>query len=318
MNELAIIYIVVFCAVLLAVQGAYWFFSEQQRVRGAINRRLVLAKQTGSAQEVFETLKRERGLVGLDTRRFGYLNDLLVQSGLRLDQKLLIAVAFLLGLLFFVLFGMAFGYGLQSLIFATILAALSMLLFLVLTRRKRIARFSEQLPDAIDVIVRGVKSGYPFTVALGLVTKEMSDPIGTEFGMTSDEISFGSDIGTALDNLFHRVGHEDLLYLNMSLKIQTQSGGNLAEILSRLARLLRERAILRLKVRAISAEGRLSAVFLTAMPFVLFAVISLMRPDYFFNDVLANHPITMPALVLALTLLVVGNFIIYRMVNFKV
>ena len=318
MNELAIIYIVVFCAVLLAVQGAYWFFSEQQRVRGAINRRLVLAKQTGSAQEVFETLKRERGLVGLDTRRFAYLNDLLVQSGLRLDQKLLMAVAFLLGLLFFVLFGMAFGYGLQSLIFATILAALSMLLFLVLTRRKRIARFSEQLPDAIDVIVRGVKSGYPFTVALGLVTKEMSDPIGTEFGMTSDEISFGSDIGTALDNLFHRVGHEDLLYLNMSLKIQTQSGGNLAEILSRLARLLRERAILRLKVRAISAEGRLSAVFLTVMPFLLFAVISLMRPDYFFNDVLANHPITMPALVLALTLLVVGNFIIYRMVNFKV
>ena len=318
MNELAIIYIVVFCAVLLAVQGAYWFFSEQQRVRGAINRRLILAKQTGSAQEVFETLKRERGLVGLDTRRFAYLNDLLVQSGLRLDQKLLIAVAFLLGLLFFVLFGMAFGYGLQSLIFATILAALSMLLFLVLTRRKRIARFSEQLPDAIDVIVRGVKSGYPFTVALGLVTKEMSDPIGTEFGMTSDEISFGSDIGTALDNLFHRVGHEDLLYLNMSLKIQTQSGGNLAEILSRLARLLRERAILRLKVKAISAEGRLSAVFLSAMPFVLFAVISLMRPDYFFNDVLANHPITMPALVLALTLLVVGNFIIYRMVNFKV
>ena len=288
MNELAIIYIVVFCAVLLAVQGAYWFFSEQQRVRGAINRRLILAKQTGSAQEVFETLKRERGLVGLDTRRFAYLNDLLVQSGLRLDQKLLIAVAFLLGLLFFVLFGMAFGYGLQSLIFSTILAALSMLLFLVLTRRKRIARFSEQLPDAIDVIVRGVKSGYPFTVALGLVTKEMSDPIGTEFGMTSDEISFGSDIGTALDNLFHRVGHEDLLYLNMSLKIQTQTGGNLAEILSRLARLLRERAILRLKVRAISAEGRLSAVFLTAMPFVLFAVISLMRPDYFFNDVLGQ------------------------------
>ena len=273
---------------LLAVQGAYWFFTEQQRDRGAINRRLLLAKQTGSAQEVFETLKRERGLIGLDNRRFGYLNDLILQTGLRLDQKLLIAVAFLLGLLFFVLFGIAFGYGLLSFIFSAILAAVSMVLFLALVRRKRIARFSEQLPDAIDVIVRGVKSGYPFTVALGLVSKEMSDPIGTEFGMTSDEISFGSDIGTALDNLFHRVGHEDLLYLIMSLKIQTQTGGNLAEILSRLARLLRERAILRLKVRAISAEGRLSGVFLTAMPFLLFAVISLMRPDYFFNDVVAQ------------------------------
>ena len=81
--------------------------------------------------------------------------------------------------------------------------------------------------------MRGVKSGYPFTVALGLVWEEMSDPIGTEFGMTSDEVSFGSDIGGALDNLFHRVGDEDLLYLIMSLKIQNETGGNLAEILSR-------------------------------------------------------------------------------------
>ena len=301
-----IIYVIIFCAVLLAVQGGYWFFTEQQRVRGAINRRLLLAKQTGSAQEVFETLKRERGLIGLDTEHFARLNDLIIQTGLRLDEKLLIAVAFSLGLLFFVLFGFALGYSLLSFIFSAIFAAVSMVLFLALVRRKRIARFSEQLPDAIDVIVRGVRSGYPFTVALGLVAKEMSDPIGTEFGMTSDEISFGSDIGTALDNLFHRVGHEDLLYLIMSLKIQNQTGGNLAEILSRLARLLRERAMLRLKVRAISAEGRLSGVFLTAMPFVLFGVISLMRPDYFFNDVVRNHPITMPALIVGLTLLAAG------------
>ena len=318
MNELLIIYVIIFCAVLLAVQGGYWFFTEQQTVRGAINRRLLLAKQTGSAQEVFETLKRERGLIGLDTEHFARLNDLIIQTGLRLDEKLLIAVAFSLGLLFFVLFGFALGYSLLSFIFSAIFAAVSMVLFLALVRRKRIARFSEQLPDAIDVIVRGVRSGYPFTVALGLVAKEMSDPIGTEFGMTSDEISFGSDIGTALDNLFHRVGHEDLLYLTMSLKIQNQTGGNLAEILSRLARLLRERAMLRLKVRAISAEGRLSGVFLTAMPFLLFGVISLMRPDYFFNDVVRNHPITMPALIVGLTMIALGNVIIYRMVNFKV
>ena len=318
MNELAVIYIIVFCAVLLAVQGTYWFVTEQRRVQGAVNRRLLLVKQTGSAQEVFETLKRERGLIGLQNKRFSRLNELILQSGLRLDQKLLIIVAFLLGLLFFMLLGLAFGYGLLSFIFSVIFAAVSMVIFLAIVRRKRIARFSEQLPDAIDVIVRGVKSGYPFTVALGLVSKEMNDPIGTEFGMTSDEISFGSDIGSALDNLFHRVGHEDLLYLIMSLKIQNQTGGNLAEILSRLARLLRERAILRLKVRAVSAEGRLSGVFLTAMPFLLFSIISLMRPDYFFNDVVGNHPLTMPALVLGLAMLLVGNVIIYRMVNFKV
>jgi len=316
MNQLWIIYVIVFGAVLLGVQGAYWFFSEQQRTRGAINRRLILAKQNASARDVFDTLKRERGLVGLDSERFEYLNDLVIQTGLRLEGKMLVVIAFLLGVLFFVLFGFAFGFGLVAFALSAVFAAIALALFLALARRRRIAKFSEQLPDSIDVIVRGVKSGYPFTVALGLVAKEMSDPIGTEFGMTSDEINFGSDLGTALDNLFRRVGHEDLLYLTMALKIQTETGGNLAEILARLSTLLRQRTMLRLKVRAISAEGRLSAVFLTAMPFVLFAVVTLLQPDYYTS--VRDHPIIMPLLALALMLLLVGNVVIYRMVNFKV
>jgi tight adherence protein B len=316
LNQLWIIYTVVFCAVLLAVQGTYWFYSEQKQTRGAVNRRLLLAKQNASTQDVFETLRRERGLSGLDNRHFAHLNFLIIQTGLRLDEKLLIFVGFSLGLLFFVLFGLALGYGLVSFLLSIIFAILSLTLFLALMRRKRIAKFSEQLPDAIDVIVRGVKSGYPFTVALGLVAKEMSDPIGTEFGMTSDEINFGANIGGALDNLFQRVGHQDLLYLTMALKIQNETGGNLAEILSRLARLLRERAMLRLKVRAISAEGRLSGVFLTAMPFVLFAIVSLLRPDYYLG--VRNDPMIMPSLLIGLALLLIGNIIIYRMVNFKV
>jgi len=298
------------------VQGGYWFFTEKQKARGAINRRLLLAKQLGTAQEAFEELKRERGLIGLDTKHFAHFNELIIQTGLRLDGKLLIAAAFGLGLLYFALFGFAFGYGVLPFIISPIFAGLSIVIFLAMVRRKRIARFSEQLPDSIDVIVRGVRSGYPFTTALGLVGKEMSDPIGTEFGMTTDEITFGSDIGTALDNLFYRVGHEDLLYLTMSLKIQNQTGGSLAEILSRLARLLRERAMLRLKVKAISAEGRLSAVVLTAMPFVIFAIVTLVYPAYYLG--VRDHPLMMPALVIALTLLAVGNFMIYRMVNFKV
>jgi tight adherence protein B len=316
MNQLWIIYIIIFCAVLLAVQGSYWFYSEQRHARGAINRRLILARENASARDIFDTLKRERGLVGLDSDRFAYLNDLVIQTGLRLEGKLLVVIAFILGVLYFVLFGLAFGYGLIAFILSAVFAGLTLVLFLALTRRKRIERFSEQLPDSIDVIVRGVKSGYPFTVALGLVAKEMSDPTGTEFGMTSDEINFGSDVGTALDNLFKRVGHEDLLYLTMALKIQSETGGNLAEILSRLSSLLRQRAMLRLKVRAISAEGRISAVFLTAMPFVLFAVVTLLRPDYYFG--VRDSPLIMPSLAVALILLLVGNVIIYRMVNFKV
>ena len=318
MTQLTIIYIIVFCAVLLGVQGAYWVFSEQQRTRGAINRRLVLAKQGAHAQEIFEALRRERGLIGVDYKHFGRLNDLVVQTGLRLDQKLLLSAGFCLSILFFVLFGLAFGYGLIAFLLAALFSALSILLFLVVARRNRITKFSGQLPDAIDVIVRGVKSGYPFTVALALVGKEMSDPIGTEFGMTSDEIGFGSEIGAALDNLYYRVGHEDLLYLTMAIKVQNQTGGNLAEILSRLAQLLRDRQMLRLKVRALSAEGRLSAIFLTVMPFALFGAICLAKPDFYFSPEVLGHPIIMPMFVLALIMLAAGNLVIYRMVNFKV
>jgi tight adherence protein B len=316
LDELAIIFIAIFGAVLLAVQGAYWFFTEQHRARGAVNRRLLLAQQSSSAQEIFETLKRERGLVGLETEQFRHLNDLFIQTGLRLDGKILIAVAFSLGLLLFLLLGFAFGFGPLSFILSVVCAVLVLVLVLAITRRKRIAKFSEQLPDAIDVIGRGIKAGYPFIVALALVGKEMSDPIGTEFGMTADEVSFGAEMGSALDHLAQRVGHADLLYLTMALKIQMQTGGSLAEILSRLSRLLRERAMLRLKVKALSAEGRLSAIFLTAMPFVLFGVITLLQPAYFFS--VRNHPIIMPALILGLSMIGVGNVMIYRMVNFKV
>lgn len=316
MNQLWFIYIIIFCAVLLAVQGGYWFFAEQARARGAINRRLVLAKEETSSQAVFDRLRRERGLIGLDNPQFARLNNWMVQTGLRLEGRLLIAIAFCLGLVFFVLFGLLFGYGFIALCFSIIFAIIVMVLFLSIVRRKRIAKFSEQLPDSIDVIVRGVKSGYPFTVAVGLVSKEMSDPIGTEFGMASDEISFGSDMGVALDHLYERVGHEDLLYLTMAIKIQNQTGGNLAEILSRLARLLRERAMLRLKVRAISAEGRLSGIFLSAMPFVIFAIVSLIRPDYYTS--VSDNPIIAPIAFVALIMLGLGNIIIYRMVNFKV
>jgi tight adherence protein B len=226
LSQLTVIYIGVFCAVLLAVQGAYWYIAEDRRARGAVNRRLILTKQNASARDVFEALRRERGLVGHGDTRFAYLNDLFIQTGLRLDGKLLIAGAFGVGVLFFALLGLAFDYGLFSLVLSALLSAASLFLFLATVRRKRIAKFSEQLPDAIDVIIRGVKSGYPFTVALGLVGKEMGDPIGTELGMTSDEINFGSSIGIALDNLYKRVGHEDLLYLTMALKIQNETGRN--------------------------------------------------------------------------------------------
>jgi tight adherence protein B len=102
----------------------------------------------------------------------------------------------------------------------------------------------------------------------------------------------------------------------MAIKIQSETGGNLAEILARLARLIRERAMLRLKVKSLTAEGRLSAIFLTAFPFVIFAIVNLISPNYYAS--VRDNPIMIPVLIVALIMIALGNGIIYRMVNFKV
>ena len=316
MDSAWIIYIFAFGAAALGVQAGYWLLFEDRKAQQVVNRRLLLSKEIANPQEVLETLRRERGFIESDNPTLRRWNDILTQSGLRLDGKVIVVTAFALSAVFFLFFGLVIGYGIPSFVLGVVFAALGVILFFVITRQRRIARFSEQLPDALDVIVRGVRAGYPLIVALGLVAREMPDPIGTEFGMTSDEINFGLNLHSTLDNLYRRVGHDDLLFFIMSVKVQNQTGGNLAEILSRLSRLIRNRAMLRLKVRAVSSEGRLSGVFLTAMPFILFALVTLLSPGYY-RDVW-DHPFITPSLILGTSLLLIGNYTIYRMVNFKV
>jgi tight adherence protein B len=209
----------------------------------------------------------------------------------------------------------AFGLNFLAVALAVPTAAALFYLFLLRARARRIARFGEQLPDALDVIVRGLRAGHPFRVALALVAREMPDPVGSEFGIVADEIMFGLEQSVAVDNLVPRVGHDDLSFFSTAVNIQQQTGGNLAEILSRLSRMLRSRSKLRLKIRALSSEGRLSAIALSLTPFILFVIISLLAPDYFVS--VKDHPITIPAVILGALMLFVGNVMLYRMVNFK-
>jgi tight adherence protein B len=198
---------------------------------------------------------------------------------------------------------------------AVVLSVASGLIFLRSVRAKRIAQFGEQLPDSLDVLVRGLRAGHPFRVSLNLVAREMPDPAGSEFGLIADEIAFGLEQSQAIDGLVGRVGHADLSFFATAINIQHETGGNLAEILARLAQLLRQRMKLRLKIRALSSEGRLSAIALSAAPFVLFGIITLLSPNYF--TAVSDHPLTLPVTVAALVLLGVGNFVMFRMVNFK-
>jgi tight adherence protein B len=315
MSELGIITAVVFVAVALGVEAVYWLVSHSWSTNKSISRRLALGRELTSRAAVLNALREERSFFAGKHPLLRRLNDRLAQTGLRLDRHLLLLWLTVLFVVSFLIWSFIFGAGMVSAAAAVVSTFCLAVLFLEMMRQKRVARFSELLPDAIDVVIRGIRVGYPLPLALELAGREMPDPIGTEFGLTSDEISFGQDVRSAVENLYGRVGDEDLLFFVVAINVQNQTGGNLAEVLSRLSRLLRNRSKLRLKIRALSAEGRVSAVVLSLMPFILFAGIGLISPSYFGE--IRNDPLVMPALIYGGLSLLVGNIVMYRMVHFK-
>ncbi len=316
-NELWIIYALVFGAALFGVQALYVLVIRSRKERKIINRRLTLASELSDQAAVLEALRLERGLGAFgDVAGLQWLDQLVMQSGLKFSVTRLLVWIGGLTVAFYVPLGFWLKLGPPAILIAILAASLTGYLLLKRARAKRISRFSEQLPEALDIIVRGLRAGHPFRVALGLASREMSDPIGTEFGILLDEISFGLDQQTAVNHLYDRVGQEDLSFVSIAINIQSQTGGNLAEILQSLSQLLRNRSKLRLKVRALTSEGRMSGVLLSALPFALFAIVYAISPAYFAE--IRTSPLLVPAVILGFALLAVGNFTIYRMVNFKV
>jgi tight adherence protein B len=316
MNQLWAIYGLVFFAAILAIESLYWLIYELRGNKKTINRRLTLGEKSAAKGQVLDILRRERGFADFNSPALTRLNDFFVQTGLRVSKTaltlwtLMVAAVISVPLrMLFLPLWLAAGIGL---IFAPALVGL----YLSITRRRRIERFAQQLPDGLDIVVRGLRVGHPFSSAIELVAREMRDPIGTELGITADEMTFGQDVVTAVSNLYRRVGQEDLVFLAIAVSVQSQTGGNLADVLARLASLMRERVTMRLKIKALSAEGRLSGWFLSAMPFILFGAIQLVATDYFGG--LRGTAFLVPALVYGFISLILSNIAIYRMVHFKV
>ena len=282
----------------------------------SIKRRLALSVSADANSQLHDALRQERGLADLDNSRLSGLNDLLIQTGLK-PTKLGLAVWTLL-------IGVAIAASMLGIVSRPGLAAVAALIappslvimYLAIARQRRIARFTEQLPDALDIIVRSLRIGHPLAAAIRLVAGEMPDPAGGELRLTADEIAFGQDTVTAVSNLHRRVGQDDLTFLVIAVSVQSQTGGNLADLLAQLTTLMRARAALQLKIKAISAEGRLSAWFLSAMPFVLFGGIRLLSRSYF-DDFLGSEALV-PILIYGCASLIISNVIIYRMVNFRI
>ncbi len=315
MNDLTIVVALTFLAAALAVYGLYRILVFKRREQRIVNRRLELSKSLNNSSAVLEILREERGFSNFSNPILRWLSDWLSQTGIPIKRRTLGLTFLILYLIVSVLLSIFLGLGFATIGLAPIAATAIMLFVLNYIRGRRIFNFAEQLPDAIDIITRGVRAGLPFSSSVTLVAREMPDPVSTEFGMLADEIAFGLDLRSALDNLYRRVGQEDLLFLTVAVSIQTQTGGNLGEILSRLSKLMRSRSKMRLKINALSAEGRLSAVALTLLPFALFLVINFLSPSYY--SVLRGNALLEPAIYVGLLLLLMGNMVMYRMVHFK-
>ncbi len=316
MSQLWVIYGLVFFAAILAVESLYWLAYELRGAKKTINRRLALSEKSETKSQVLEILRRERGFADFNSPALTRVNDFFVQTGLRVSRIVLalwtlMAVAVIVVPLWELSLPAWMAAGIGLIVAPSVLG-----LYLAITRRRRIDRFALQLPDGLDIIVRGLRVGHPFSAAIELVAREMRDPIGSELGITADEMTFGQDIVTAVTNLYRRVGQEDLVFLAIAVSVQSQTGGNLADVLARLATLMRERTMMALKIKALSAEGRLSGWFLSAMPFILFGVVQLLSKDYFSG--VRDSWLLVPSLVYGFTSVIVANIVIYRMVHFKV
>jgi tight adherence protein B len=197
-----------------------------------------------------------------------------------------------------------------------VLLGMTPFFYIFFKKGKRMHHFQRQLPDVLDLIARSLKAGHALSGGLKMVVDEFGDPIGIEFAKTLNEINLGVGVPEALKNLSQRVDCLDLNFFVTSILIQRETGGNLAEILENIARLIRERFKLFGRIRALSAEGKFSAIILVVLPFLIALVISLLNPGYI--QILIVDPIGPVFIAIALTLMILGIITMSRMIKIKV
>ncbi len=165
-------------------------------------------------------------------------------------------------------------------------------------------------------MVRSLEAGHPVPTAIGLVGREMPDPIGSEFGMAADEIAYGATLEQAISNVAARCKHEDFDLFAATIRLQERSGGNLVGLLKMNSHTIRERQKMRLKIHAASAEGRASAMILTSAPLAAFAFLEIARPN-FYGEVIGARPIQMGLAGLG-AWMVIGNLVMRKMIDMRI
>lgn len=310
------VYVLAAASAILLIEAVYLAASRKSSRDKTINRRMRILSDDESNSEALQNLLEERGLSKQGDYTFGIiaLNRLYTQSGVSRRPIEFVAIYLSIGIVLSVILWL-FRYNLVTISACLFLVLIVLpILHLRRARKRRIRAIETQLPNALDMIVRSLRAGHPTSVAAGLVAREMPDPIGTEFGIMFDEITFGQSLENATKKLAERVGDDGLRLLAVSLSIQSKTGGNLTDILKNLSTVLRERAKLRLKIRALSAEGRVSAIMISSFPFVMFGLLLLIAPSYY-GDIW-DDPLVFPVFAVFGVLALIGDYMMYRMVTF--
>jgi tight adherence protein B len=318
LDQTYVIYGLAAASAVLVAEACYLLFFSAASYRSGINRRLSLLKGQADRQNILVQLRRERGLSKSGDYRLNieWLNRLIMQSGLSMGLTKLVIVIAVGTVLVFAVDLFTRESLVEAVIAALFTATLLPILVLKMLRGRRQKKFGAQFPDAIDLIVRSLRAGHPVPVAISMVAREMRDPIGSEFGLVVDEITYGADLETAMRSLSFRVGQDDLPLFVTAIAIQGSTGGNLGEILSNLSSVIRQRFKMRRKVKSLASEGRAAALILSSLPIGMFLMVQLVSSDYYGS--VWQYDITKMGLAAGAAWMVIGNLVMYKMVNFKI
>ena len=325
-----IVLVLIFAAVAFAVERIMSVFVGRRIQAAAINQRLDLINRGVSRGEAMQLLRRQSSVLPENLPSFMVgpavaFEKMLMAAGVaiptgRLMMLLLIApvVIFLLIVVTMMTTGTALGAGriLMLATFSLLLGAGIPILYFQARASRMRKKIQDQFPVALDVFVRGLRAGHPIAAALDLLTVEMPDPIGSQFGIVVDEVTYGADLRDALTAMADRWDLDDMRMFVVSLSVQSETGGNLAEILENLSKVIRERASMMLKVRALSSEGRMTAVMLTGLPILAFVLLFIGNPSFYLD--VADDPAFIPGYVFLLALYVIGFYSIRRLIDLKV
>ena len=315
-----IIYGIIFVAVLALVQGIYLtVFGKSISLNNRINRRLDMLEKGAGREQVLEQLRKEMSqhMRSRSIPIYSILADKAQKANIAFTPQQLIMVMAVLAVVAFV--GLTFGTsaGLPVRIVCAIgMGVGAVYVWVNKTAKKRMAMLEEQLPDAVELMVRSLRVGHPFTSALQIVAKEVPDPLGSEMGVISDENAYGRDTGEALKAMPERMDMQDLRFLAVAVTIQQTSGGNLAEILHGLAQVIRARFKLFRRVKAITAEAKWSGMFLSVFPIGALVMINIIQPNYY--DDVKETAAFIPACLVVAGFLVANLFVMRTLVDIKV